>query len=317
MGKYKPVERKFFDIQKEERLGEERINNQGLWMKIIAYRKYTDIDVLFENGTVINSNYYAFTHGSTHRDDYFAECKIGEAIINNQGYEMKIAEYINSNDIWAEFQDDYKSLVHCSYSEFKEGKVHNPCTPGKYGNITGNKYPTKINGIRLKEYDTWIGLFHRINDILKQRNRTYENVTICDEWYYYPNFYEWIIKQPNYNLWKKSEKDWAIDKDILSDPNNKIYSPDTCCLVPRYINDVIRKRTNKNDDLPNGVSKNGKGYAVRHVLSGSTYFTDLDEAIKAYKKYKKDRIIKTAQQAYNNKEITEKCYYGLLNYTNF
>ena len=44
------------------------------------------------------------------------------------------------------------------------------------------------------------------------------------------------------------------NKDIFSDSNNKTYSPQTCCLVPRYINDVIRKR-NKTD-LPNGVSKN-------------------------------------------------------------
>ena len=44
---------------KIDRTGEERVNNDGLLMKIINYNKYNDIDVLFlESGYIAkNKNY--------------------------------------------------------------------------------------------------------------------------------------------------------------------------------------------------------------------------------------------------------------------
>lgn len=239
----------------------------------------------------------------------------GEISKNNQGYEMKIIKVENWYNIYIEFQDNYKTIVKTDYSTFRKGLIKNPCKPGKYGQITGNKYPTKINGIKSKEYNTWINMFKRITETNKEKNKVYENVKICEEWYYYPNFYEWIINQENYHLWKDDNK-WAIDKDILSDPNNKIYSPDTCCLVPRFVNDAIRM-FHKEDGMPNGVCRNGSGYSVRHVLSGKSYFSKLEDALKAYYEYKEDKIKNAAERAYNNNLITEKCYKGLLNYSNY
>jgi len=322
MSKYIPVKEKYYETQRKQRLGEKQINNQGLLMTVTKYNKYIDMEVTFEDGTIVNTNYYSFTHGTTHNDNYKKQVKtdhynnkVGEISTNNQGYKMKIIKADDWYNIYVEFQDNYKTIVKTDYGTFKKGQIKNPCKPGKYGQITGSKYSSKEKGSKTKEYNTWNLMFSRVNESYKEKNKSYKDIKICDEWYYYPNFFEWITSQENYELWKNNDN-WAIDKDILSDPNNKIYSPDTCCLVPRFINDAIRM-FHKEDGMPNGVCQNGKGYSVRHVLSGKTYFSKLEDALKAYYEYKEDKIKNAAKTAYNNNLITEKCYKGLLNYTNY
>jgi len=46
------------------RLGEENINSQGLHMRIIKYNSSRDIDVIFDDGLVVNDkNYGSFKRG--------------------------------------------------------------------------------------------------------------------------------------------------------------------------------------------------------------------------------------------------------------
>ena len=50
---------------KIERLGETRVNGQGLTMKIVKYRNNKDMSVRFlETGEVRNTTYYKFTKGN-------------------------------------------------------------------------------------------------------------------------------------------------------------------------------------------------------------------------------------------------------------
>ena len=75
---------------------------------------------------------------------------------NFQGCLMKIIKYINANDIFVEFQDEYKAIVHGAYKEFKKGKIKNPYHPEVYGvGMIGQKYATSINGKSTKEYKIW------------------------------------------------------------------------------------------------------------------------------------------------------------------
>ena len=52
--------------------------------------------------------------------------RLYEENYNKEGCLMKIIEYNNSNNIFIEFQDEYKTVVHGAYREFKNGKVRNP-----------------------------------------------------------------------------------------------------------------------------------------------------------------------------------------------
>ena len=53
------------NLSKEFRLGQVGVNNQGLKMTIIAYRKAIDLDVQFEDGTIVeNRQYDGFLKGT-------------------------------------------------------------------------------------------------------------------------------------------------------------------------------------------------------------------------------------------------------------
>lgn len=59
-----------------------------------------------------------------------------------------------------------------------------------------------------------------------------KGVTICQDWCSRANFTAWYYSQ-------SSNLSLHIDKDILI-PNSNIYSPETCRLVPTYINSLLK-----------------------------------------------------------------------------
>jgi hypothetical protein len=84
------------------------------------------------------------------RDKY-----LGMTNVNNQSCEMTIVEYIDSKNIVVEFNDEYKNKKHCKLVHFKNGQVRNPYFKSVLGiGIAGDKYPTSINGKKVKEYET-------------------------------------------------------------------------------------------------------------------------------------------------------------------
>lgn len=233
---------------------------------------------------------------------------------------MRIIEYVNSSNILVEFQDKYKIKVRTIYGNFRSGSVRNPYAPTVHGvGITGNKYPTNINGRNTKEYDTWASMLQRcFKTQLKEKQPTYENVVCCDEWILYDNFYEWLHNQPNYDRWLNGKR-WAIDKDILN-KRNKIYSPETCCLVPQNVNCLFLKREAERGRHPIGVSHRKDGF----LASCHNPFTNNREelgyhstptmAFNTYKKYKEDIIKQVAKIEYESGNITEECYKAMMNY---
>lgn len=122
------------------------------------------------------------------------EQRLGEIKYNNQGCPMKIVDYINHDNIIVEFQDKYKCRIHTKYSHFLSGGVKNPYYPNVFNvGIVGNKYPAKVDGKHTKEYKIWHDVIARsFADKPKNKRPTYKNVTCCDEWLLYENFYEWL-----------------------------------------------------------------------------------------------------------------------------
>lgn len=186
--------------------------------------------------------------------------RIGEVRLNNQGCLMKITEYIDANNITVEFQDEYGFKVNTQYGQFKLGEVKNPYYPSVFGvGIIGTKYPLRENGKNTKEYVSWKSVLRRsFDEKLKKRYITYKSVECCEEWLLFENFYEWLHSQENFDKWFNGDK-WEIDKDILV-KGNKIYSPDTCCLVPHNINSLFTKSNATRGDLPIGVIRHGNAF---------------------------------------------------------
>ena len=250
------------------------------------------------------------------------EERLGKEKLNNQGFLMKIIEYKNCCDIIVEFQDEYRSKVHTAYENFMKGQVKNPYAPTVCGvGIIGNKYPACVNRISTKEFDTWCHMLKRCYDEkYKKENPTYQNAACCEEWLYYPNFYEWLHNQKNFNKWVKLNKS-GLDKDILF-KGNKFYNPANCCLVPQNVNSLFTKHDMARGDYPIGVTYNKKEnkyraicndpFANKRVCIGR--YNTLEEAFQAYKNFKENIIKQVAQIEFDKGNITKKCYEAMMKY---
>lgn len=237
---------------------------------------------------------------------------------------MKIVKYNDAVNIIVEFQDNYKAKVHTQYTNFKRGNVKNPYYPSVYGvGITGNKYTTWVSGENehTKEYQIWINMLIRCFDNkTKVKYPTYENVTCCEEWLLYDNFYEWIHSQDNFDKWYNNDG-WHLDKDILV-KGNKTYSPETCCLVPYNVNKLFLKNDTNRGNLPIGVHRDVKGYGyIARCMNPLTddrdylgYRTSVLGAFQLYKSHKENLIKQVAEMEYSKGNITEQCYDAMMNY---
>lgn len=101
-------------------------------------------------------------------------------------------------------------------------------------------------GLRCPAYHRWTLMIERCySRHYVERNPTYLDVTVCDEWKRFMGFRAW---------WAANQVDgWDIDKDILV-PGNKTYSPDACIFVPRLINCFIADNAADRGPWPIGVS---------------------------------------------------------------
>lgn len=187
---------------------------------------------------------------------------------------------------------------------------------------TSKTNPITSSGKKVKEYETWRGILKRCRDeqyIL--REPTYNGCVISNDWIYYDNFYSWITSQENYEKWKQGGREWAIDKDIKC-KGNKIYSADTCLLVPQNVNSLFTNRKLHRGNCPIGVdywTKYDKfrascmnPFTKKQEYIGS--FDSTDSAFKAYKKYKENIIKLVAEQEYANGNITKECMEAMMQY---
>ena len=246
--------------------------------------------------------------------------RLGKEMLNNQGCLMKIIEYNKASDIVIKFQDKYGYVVRTTYSNYKKGNVKNLYCPDIYGvAMIGAKYPSKINGSQVKEYNAWFHMIRRcFDEKYNNAHKTYNNVSCCEEWLLYDNFYEWLHKQGNFEKWYDGER-WNLDKDILT-KGNKLYSPDTCCLVPQNVNTLFEKKENQRGKYPIGVTKTKTGYCAQcsnpynKSIRWIGVYSTPEYAFNAYKEYKENLIKQVAQIEYDKGNITKQCYEAMINY---
>ena len=172
--------------------------------------------------------------------------RVGERVVNKEGYEMLIVEYNNSLDVVIEFQDEYKHKTHVQYWNFKKGTPRNPYHKSVYGvgmlgiMSDGSKPCTSYgNSKDTREYIMWKNMILRCYDEkVQEEHPTYKGVTICKRWLIFANFLEDIKSLKGYDKWV-NDNTYELDKDLLQQnvPNNeKVYSPETCCFIPRRDN---------------------------------------------------------------------------------
>ena len=118
---------------KIDRLGETRMMKCGMKATIIRYGGATDIDVRFEDGTVVKNRWYGnFKKGEIANPNMktFTEVRLGETRMMNCGMEATIIRYRGATDIDVRFEDRAVAK-NKAYGEFKKGGIAHPSTTAK------------------------------------------------------------------------------------------------------------------------------------------------------------------------------------------
>lgn len=231
--------------------------------------------------------------------------------INSHGYIMTIVNYNNCNNIDVEFDSGYIAK-NIQYKNFLRGNVKDKFEPSFLGiGYTGDgKFVTKINGKHTYIYNKWRAMLTRCYG--KNQRKTYDDCYVCKEWLNFQTFAQWLVD----NLYEVDGEQMELDKDIKI-KNNKVYSPDTCMLIPKRINDVILNRSFDRSDICLGVYKHGNRFtaACNKLDDDSRYigiFDTREEAFDAYKLVKENEIRRIAD-LYKDK-IPEHVYDAIISY---
>ena len=146
------------------KIGEINTSNRGQKMKIVGYRKSTDIDILFEDGTLVeHKQYHDFLNGKIRNPNFKGAIKrieqmhLGETNLASNGQKMTIIAYRKNNDIDIQFEDGV-IVKKARYNEFKNGYIKNPNVPLKrhsdkrikeYGDARIGETRTSRNGQKM------------------------------------------------------------------------------------------------------------------------------------------------------------------------
>lgn len=244
--------------------------------------------------------------------EHIVKSRMGEIKGNNFGTLMKIVGWRIASDIDVQFLDEHRYVKeHVLYSAFKKGEVKNPYDKtvmgvGYLG--VGNHKTGVMKGKPNPIYDVWKDMLARCyrEKVRHLHPAYYGKCTVCEEWLNFQVFAEWYVKH-----WYKVNERLHLDKDIIN-PKSKLYSHDTCLLVPQRINELFHYRVNK-DGLPNGIrlTSNGKYSASWRGKSLGTYLS-LEDAYRKYAEEKEFTIKKVANEYKNI--IPLKLYESLIRY---
>ena len=144
-------------------------------------------------------------------------------------------------------------------------------------------------------YTKWRGMIDRVYNS-KEKRPTYIDCSVSKVWHKFMNFREWYNDQPQSD---------HLDKD-LKFPYNKVYSPETCNMIPVQVNKFISIK-HGNNGLAAGVSiKLGTQRYVAQISNPFTnkqqhigYFDDEKEAELAYLTRKHQYALEMAETITN------------------
>ena len=166
------------------------------------------------------------------------------------------------------------------------------------------------DGSIMPSYNVWHDMLRRCySEKLHKKEPAYIGCSVCDEWHRFSTFKDWF--DANYI------DGCYLDKDILV-KGNKVYSPQTCCFVPREINNVIENARSRRGNTPMGVfERNGRYLSYVRVNGKRIYlgtFDTIEQAFEIMKERKEMYIKDLARKYYNNGKIAKNVYEALLNY---
>ena len=194
---------------------------------------------------------------------------IGKIYLSNSNGYFEILKELDTSD---NRKDNHLYLIKflktgfetvVKYHSIRCGKVRDLLYPSvcEKGYVGIGIYNPENN---FKEYAIWTSLIQRCYNIKHKAYKSYgaQGIIICDEWLNFQNFCEWY-RNNSY------EDNLELDKDILANIynlDNKIYSPSTCLLIPKFFNIFISKDSEKT-----GVQNRNNRYSAKLCYKGVHY----------------------------------------------
>lgn len=99
------------------------------------------------------------------------------------------------------------------------------------------------DGKNLQSYNIWFNMIKNVYGCYKDM---YRGFSVCESWHSYKNFKSWYDAQHSGN------DTYILDRYLLPNPNH-LFSPETCCLMPKEIKQFISVKPNTDNNLPLGV----------------------------------------------------------------
>ena len=240
---------------------------------------------------------------------------VGKVFDSRNYGKFTVLAYNGTNDVLIKFLDTgYETSVFSN--QVRTGSVLDYRKPTTCGVGFIDVEGASIGRNMTKWYTAWNNMMNRCyNENTRHISKTYEDCYVSESWKYLSNFKEW------YNSQRGCDQDgWHIDKDLLI-KGNKVYSAETCLLLPPQINTLIVGADAIRGDLPKGVYLD-KGHKTpryrarvsqdgKRVCYGS--YSNLEDAWLAYKEAK-EAWIKVVAERWKDK-IDPRAYNALLNYT--
>ena len=238
----------------------------------------------------------------------------GDFLINNKGCEAVIIDYLDSSKILVEFLDENRFRRYFEARDIREGVFKNPFLPtvSKVAYLGDGIHKTRTNGKPCRIHKVWSGMFTRCYyDLGGERYKSYRDCEVHKDWHNFQNFADW------YKMQKFYDKGYDLDKDILV-KGNRLYSAETCCLVPPSLNNSVGLRHNPKGKYAAGVRLDRRSGKFNSSISkfGKEYHLGVwdneSEASVAYLSAKKEYMRELAM-IYKDK-VSDKVFNALFNW---
>ena len=227
----------------------------------------------------------------------------GDKFTNNIGLCYEVIEYFSATKrtggVKIKFDiSGYEGIY--SATEVRAGEVKDHCSPTVcgVGYFGVGEFICSLNGIKTREYLLWHNMLKRCYE---DNHPTYDEKYVIEDWHNFQNFAKWCHSEEGFNL-KSNGKYYNLDKDLLY-PNNKVYSPDTCCFIPHSLNTALVGKSLRTGLLC-GVYKNRNGEFVTHVdvENGKVKAVKHKDVYSANMTYKLEKLRKIKECAELHKE---------------
>ena len=238
----------------------------------------------------------------------YKESYEGMVFTTNNFGDIEILEYVEYKKVLIKFVRT-GNTKYASMRNIKKGAVCDNKLPTVY-DVGFTDIPKRDNP---RLHNLWNGMFVRCyNNQFHEKYPSYVHCEVIGDFRYFSKFVDWCKSQKSFD-----KKGFQLDKDILV-KDNKLYSPDTCCFVPKDLNTLLTHRRKDKGLYPVGVSY--KPRINRYIAQISKFkkvihlgcFATPEEAFYAYKQAKED-YIKEVAELYKD-QIDIRVYEALMKY---